>query len=247
MSATSHTGTLEVEGPNEVRALVVVNSGQVKFAETEAENGRLEVGTEALRLMLRWRYAFCNVFDGYLEVAPNINGSIIGVLIEAARLEDEASRERALPPGARIRVRNNVAAYESLGAPELMLLSKARTGSTIADLRKALPGLPVDSAILELHSQGILEVEGLKPPEALNATAEFRALLVMIVPRQVPKRPIGRHAPRASTQIGVIHKTVFDLVNGERSAENIRNELRLSPGTMRDILQALRGALWIEY
>ena len=247
MSATSHTGTLEVEGPGEVRALVFVNSGQVKFAETESEDGQIVIGTEALRTMLRWRYAFCNVFDGYLEVSPNINGSIIGVLIEAARLEDEATRERALPPTARIRVRNNVAAYESLGAPEMLLLSKARTGSTVNDLRKALPGMPVDSAILELHSQGILEVEGLKAPEALNVTAEFRALLVMIVPRQTPKRPLGRNAPRASTQITTVHKTVFDLVNGERSAENIRTELRLSPGTMRDILQSLRSAVWIEY
>jgi hypothetical protein len=82
---------------------------------------------------------------------------------------------------------------------------------------------------------------------ALNATAEFRALLVMIVPRQVPKRPLGRSAPRSSAQITTLHKTVFDLVNGERSAENIRNELRLSPGTMRDILQGLRSAVWIEY
>jgi hypothetical protein len=226
---------------------VVVTSGSVKFAETENENGSLVTGTEALRTMLRWRYAFCNVYDGYLEAAPNINGSIIGVLIEAARLEDEASRERSLPPTARIRVRNNVAAYESLGAPELMLLSKARTGYTVGDLRRALPGMPVDSAILELHSQGILEVEGLKAPEALNATAEFRALLVMIVPRQTPKRPLGRNAPRSSTQITNIHKTVFDLVNGERSAENIRNQLRLSPGTMRDILQSLWSVSWIEY
>jgi Domain of unknown function (DUF4388) len=247
MSATAHTGTLEVEGPNEIRALVFVNLGNVKFAETENEDGSVVIGTEALRAMLRWRYAFCNVFDGYLEVSQNINGSIIGVLIEAARLEDEASRERSLPPGARIRVRNNVAAYESLGAPELMLLSKARTGITVGDLRKALPGMPVDSAILELHSQSILEVEGLKAPTAMNATAEFRALLVMIVPQKTPKRPLGRNAPRSSTQITTIHKTVFDLVNGERSAENIRNELRLSPGTMRDILQSLRSALWIEY
>jgi hypothetical protein len=247
MSATAHTGTLEVEGPNEVKALVVVSSGHVKFAEIESEDGSISFGTEALRAMLRWRYAFCNVYDGYLEVAPNINGSIIGVLIEAARLEDEASRERSLPPSARIRVRNNVSAYESLGAPEMMLLSKARTGITVGELRKALPGMPVESAILELHSQGILEVEGLKAPSALNATAEFRALLVMIVPRQVPKRPMGRNAPRASTQITTVHKTVFDLINGERSAENIRNELRLSPGTMRDILQGLRSASWIEY
>ncbi len=247
MSATAHTGTLEVEGPNEVKALVVVISGNVKFAETETEGGSISIGTEALRAMLRWRYAFCNVYDGYLEVIPNINGSIIGVLIEAARLEDEASRERTLPPAARIRVRNNVSAYESLGAPEMMLLSKARTGITVGDLRKALPGMPVDSAILELHSQGILEVEGLKVPSALNATAEFRALLVMIVPRQVPKRPMGRNAPRSSTQITTLHKTVLDLINNERSAENIRNELRLSPGTMRDILQGLRSASWIEY
>jgi hypothetical protein len=247
MSATAHTGTLEVEGPNEVKALVVVNRGNVKFAETETEDGNISIGTEALRAMLRWRYAFCNVYDGYLEVAPNINGSIIGVLIEAARLEDEASRERTLPPTARIRVRNNVSAYESLGAPEMMLLSKARSGITVGDLRKALPGMPVDSAILELHSQGILEVEGLKAPIALNATAEFRALLVMIVPRQIPKRPMGRNAPRSSSQIMTLHKTVFDLINGERSAENIRTELRLSPGTMRDILQSLRSASWIEY
>ncbi len=245
MSATAYTGTLEVEGPNEVRALVVVNSGHVKFAETE--DGSISLGTEALQAMLRWRYAFCNVFDGYLEVDPNINGSIIGVLIEAARLEDEASRERSLPQSARIRVRNNVAAYESLGAPEMMLLSKARTGITVGDLRKALPGMPVDSAILELHSQGILEVEGVKAPMSLNATAEFRALLVMVVPHHVPKRPMGRNAPRSLSQITTLHKTVFDLVNGERSAENIRNELRLSPGTMRDILQSLRSALWIEY
>ncbi len=247
MSATAHTGTLEVEGPNEVRALVFVNCGQVKFAETEDDAGQAVTGTEALRLMLRWRYAYCNIYDSYLEFATNINGTIIGVLIEAARLEDEASRERALPPNAKVRVRNNVSAYDSLGAPELMLLSKARTGYTVGDFRKVLPGMPVDSAILELHSQGILEVEGLKAPEAPNATAEFRAMLVMIVPNQAPKRLLGRNAPREAAQLTTLHKTAYDLVNGERSAENIRNELRLSPGTMRDILQGLRSALWIEY
>jgi hypothetical protein len=44
-----------------------------------------------------------------------------------------------------------------------------------------------------------------------------------------------------------LYKTVFDLVNGERNAENIRNELRLSSGTMPDILQSLRSVLWIEH
>jgi hypothetical protein len=44
-----------------------------------------------------------------------------------------------------------------------------------------------------------------------------------------------------------MHMTVFDLINGVRSAEQIRNELRLSPGIIRDILKTLRQASWIDY
>ena len=57
MSATAHTGTLEVEGPNELKALVVVISGNVKFAETETEDGSISIGTEALRAIWVRRWA----------------------------------------------------------------------------------------------------------------------------------------------------------------------------------------------
>ncbi len=240
LASSQHTGTLECEGPGEVRAHMSVQLGNIVRAVCDGERGVLE-GLEAIRKVLSWRYVHVALLDGLPQVEPNVQGSIIGALLEAARLEDEARRERALPPAARIRIRNNVSAYEALGAPELMLLKKARNGMTVQELRQALNGLPVESAMLELHAQGILEVEGLPAPNA-NNTAEFRALLSMVLPLRMERRgaiktPLPNGVPR----------TVYDLVDGRRSAEQIRTELHLSPGAIREVLKTLRGTGWVDY
>jgi hypothetical protein len=244
LSSSQHTGYLECEGPGEVRAVIWVQVGNIIRADCEGERGMYQ-GIDAVRAVLRWRYAHVRLHDAFPNVEGNIKGSIIGALLEAARLEDESQRERQLPGTARTRVRNNVSAYESLGAPELTLLKRYRNGMTVQDLRDTMKGLPVDAAMLELHAQGIMEIEGVPPPNASN-TAEFRALLNVIVPTQIEPRVKGmRRNPAAMPS--ALHMTVFDLVNGVRSAEQIRNELRLSPGIIRDVLKALRQATWIDY
>jgi Domain of unknown function (DUF4388) len=244
LSSSQHTGVLECEGPGEVRAAIWVQLGNIIRADCEAEKTMLS-GLDAVRAVLRWRYAHVRLYDAIASVEANIKGSIISALLEAARLEDEASRERRLPGTARTRVRNNVSAYESLGASELTLLKRYRNGMTVQDLRDTMKGLPVDAAMLELHAQGIMEIEGMPPPTA-NSTAEFRALLNVIVPTQIEPRVRGmRRNPAAMPS--TLHITVFDLVNGNRSAEQIRNELRLTPGVIRDVLKTLRQAGWVDY
>jgi hypothetical protein len=244
LSSSQHTGVLECEGPGEVRAAIWVQLGNVIRADCE-EGKSLLSGIDAIRAVLRWRYAHTRLFDAIITVEPNIKGSIVGALLEAARLEDESQRERRLPPSARTRLRNNVAAYESLGAPEMTLLKKYRNGMTVQDLRDAMKGLPVDAAMLELHAQGIMEIEGLGAPQ-VNSTAEFRALLSVIIPTKLESRVMGMKRNQAAMP-STLHLAAFDLINGVRNAEQIRVELKLTPGMIRDILQTLRQASWIDY
>jgi Domain of unknown function (DUF4388) len=244
LSSSQHTGVLECEGPGESRAAVWVQSGSVIRADCEEEKVALH-GIDAIRAVLRWRYVHTRLFDAIVSVEANIKGSITGALLEAARLEDESQRERRLPGTARTRVRNNVSAYEALGAAELTLLKKYHNGMTVQDLRDAMRGLPVDAAMLELHAQGIMQIEGLAPPQSSN-TAEFRALLNVLTPQKLEPRVRGAKR-NASAMPSTLHMTVFDLVNGSRSAEQIRNELRLTPGIIREVLKTLRQAGWVDY
>lgn len=244
LSSSQHTGVLECEGPGEFRAVIWVQIGNIVRADCEALKGMVN-GIDAIRSVLRWRYVHTRLFETIVQVEPNIKGSIINALLEAARLEDESQRERKLPATARTRLRNNVAAYESLGTSELTLLKKYRNGMTVQDLRDAMKGLPVDAAMLELHAQGLLEIEGLGAPSASN-TAEFRALLNVLFPIKLEPRHKGMKRNVAAMP-SALHIAAFDLINGVRNAEQIRVELRITPSIIRDILQTLRQASWIDY
>jgi Domain of unknown function (DUF4388) len=247
LMSTSHTGTLELEGPSELTAEVVVESGSVLFASCETDDGFLR-GIDALRAILRWRFAYVSVHDQIPPSFPtNITGSIFQVLLEAARLEDESSRERTLPEGAAVHVRSNVGAYQGLSQLERNVIQRAKRGtSTVTSLRTDFPGVPLDGAILELVANGLLEVEGFKLPETQSISAESKAFLGGLTPVRV-----NRNAPFLRGAIGKalnpLHETVFALVDGLRSAEQIRVELRLSPGALREALQSLRASGRVDY
>ncbi len=245
LSTSQHNGVLECESPDEARAYFVIRQGKMVRALCEHE-GKLLEGTEAVRTMLRWRYAHTNLFEGFITVEPNMTGSILGTLLEAARLEDEHLREKTLRPEAHIKVRNNVSAYESLGAPELEILKKARFGTTVKELREVFKGISIDSALLELVAQEVMEIEGVEPPAKVNNTFEMRALLGVIVPSKIERRS---SFGRGGSVVGLagIYKTVFDLIDGQRNAEQIRLELRVSRGTIREVLKNLRGSGSIDY
>ena len=247
LMSTNHTGTLELEGPGELTAEVVVQAGSVLFASCETEDGFLR-GMDGLRAILRWRFAYITVHDQIPPNFPtNVTGSIFQVLLEAARLEDESVNQRKLPEDAPIHVRFNVGAYQGLGQLELGLIQKVkRGGSTLASLRLDFPGMPLDTAILELVSNGLLEIEGFKPPELQSISAESKAFLGAITPVRV-----NRNAPFLRGAVGKalnpMHETVFALIDGTRSAEQIRVELRISPGTVREALQSLRASARVDY
>jgi hypothetical protein len=245
LSTSGHNGMLECESPDEARAYFVIRQGKMIRALCEHEGTILE-GTEAVRTMLRWRYAHTSLFEGFTPVEPNMTGSILGTLLEAARLEDEHMREKTLRPEARIKVRNNVSAYEALGVAELEILKKARFGSTVKEIRDAFKGAVIDSALLELVAQEVMEIEGVTPPTTVNNTFEMRALLGIVIPQKVERRSsFGRGGSMIA--IGGMYKTVHDLIDGVRSAEQIRLELRLSRGAIREILKSLRGSGMIDY
>jgi hypothetical protein len=247
LMSTNHTGTLELEGPGELTAEVVVQAGSVLFASCETEDGFLR-GMDGLRAILRWRFAYITVHDQIPpHFATNVTGSIFQVLLEAARLEDESVNQRKLPEDAPIHVRFNVGAYQGLGQLESGLIQKVkRGGSTVASLRLDFPGVVLDGAILELVSNGLLEVEGFKAPESQSISAESKAFLGAITPVR-----INRNAPFLRGAVGKalnpMHETVFALIDGTRSAEQIRVELRISPGTVREALQSLRASARVDY
>jgi hypothetical protein len=243
LSTSAHNGILECESPAEKRAFFVLQEGKMVVALCEY-NDTVLLGTEAVRAMLRWRYAHISLFEGFVDSIPNMTGSILNTLLEAARLEDEMLRERTLRPESRIRVRHNVSAYEALGAAELEILKKARFGSTVHELRQTFKGANIDNVLLELHAQSIMEIEGVAAPKSEDNTMEMRALLGVVIPIRIERRSaLGR----GSSDFKGIYKTVHDLIDGKRSAEQIRLELRLSRGTIREILKSLRGAGAIDY
>jgi hypothetical protein len=247
LSTSAHNGVLECESPDEKRAYFVLQEGKMIVALCEYGEHVL-LGTEAVRAMLRWRYAHASLFEGFANVEPNMTGSILNTLLEAARLEDEMMRERTLRPEARIRLRHNVSAYDTLGAAELEILKKTRINTNVFELKKALKGASIDNALLELHAQGILEIEGVPAPKMEDNTMEMRALLGIVIPIRVERRfAFGRGGGGAGVDVKGIYKTVFDLIDGKRSAENIRLELRISRGTIREVLKSLRGTGAIDY
>jgi Domain of unknown function (DUF4388) len=247
LMSTNHTGTLELEGPGELTAEVVVQAGSVLFASCETEDGFLR-GMDGLRAILRWRFAYITVHDQIPPNFPtNVTGSIFQVLLEAARLEDESVNYRHLPEDAAIHVRFNVGAYHGLGQLEMGLIQKCKRGnSTVASLRLDFPGLPLDGALLELVATGLLEIEGFKPLEAQSISAESKAFLGAITPVRVNRNsPFLRGA--MGKALNPLHETVFALVDGSRSAEQIRVELRISPGAVREALQSLRASARVDY
>jgi Domain of unknown function (DUF4388) len=247
LSTSAHNGILECESPTEQRAFFVLQQGKMVVALCEY-NDTVLLGTEAVRAMLRWRYAHATLFEGFVDSIPNMTGSILNTLLEAARLEDEMLRERTLRPESRIRVRHNVSAYEALGAAELEILKKARFGSTVQELRQTFKGANIDNALLELHAQSIMEIEGVPAPKSEDNTMEMRALLGVVIPIRIERRSaFGRGGGGGGSDLKGIYKTVHDLVDGKRSAEQIRLELRLSRGSIREILKSLRGAGAIDY
>ena len=246
LAAAQHTGLVLLEGPGELEAELAVISGNVTHAACHRPEGPALEGLEALSAILRWRYAYLEVFDSLPPHPPRtVTGTILHVMLEAARLEDEASRERELPPGARVRVRNNLSALGALAGPEMAILQKVKPNTTVGDLRKELRNLPVDSALQELAEMGLLELEGAARP-ASRHTDERQAILAAIVPTRAKARSrvVSRSAPRA---LDPLHETLHSLVDGERSGEDLRVVLNLSPGKARGALRALRAAGRIDY
>jgi hypothetical protein len=247
LMSTNHTGTLELEGPGELTAEVVVKSGNVLFASCETEDGFMR-GMDGLRAILRWRFAHITVHDQIPPNFPtNVNGSIFQVLLEAARLEDETVNHRHLPEHAAIHVRSNVGAHQGLGQLEVGLIQKCKRGnSTVGSLRLDFPGVPVDQALVDLVANGLLEVEGFKLPDTQSISAESKAFLGAITPVRVNRNsPFLRGA--MGKALNPLHETVFALIDGTRSAEQIRVELRISPGTLREALQSLRASARVDY
>jgi hypothetical protein len=244
LAATSYTGMLDAEGPSEFEGRVVVNGGSVIFAACLGPDGWIE-GLDALRSMLRWRYTYIELFDALPpNITPNVKGSILHVLLEAARLEDELSRERELPGDAIISRRHSLRAAEQLGGLETMLLTKYRNGMTVNDLRRTFTGMPVDSGILELINQGLFELQGVAMPPILRQTVEGQQILAALVPLRTRKQTYSRGGART---LHLVLETVYALVDGIRTAEDIRQELRMAPGRLRAILRALRSQGRIEF
>jgi hypothetical protein len=247
LMSTNHTGTLELEGPGELTAEVVVQAGSVLFASCETEDGFMR-GMDGLRAILRWRFAYITVHDQIPpNFATNVTGSIFQVLLEAARLEDESENHRKLPEDAPVHVRFNVGAYQGLGQLEMGLIQKCKRGnSTVGSLRLDFPGVALDAAIFELVSNGLLEIEGFKLLESQSISAESKAFLGVITPVRVNRNsPFLRGA--VGKALNPLHETVFALVDGTRSAEQIRVELRISPGAVREALQSLRASARVDY
>ena len=249
--ATGHTGTLELEGPGEHMAEVAVENGNILFAAAETEDSLLR-GIEAIRAVLRWKYAYVTLFDNLPQnVKPNITGSIMHVLLEAARLEDESAREATVPGDARLRIRFNVEAYKKLGQSELFILNKIKPGITLNQLKESLGGMPVEDTILELIQQRLIEVEGFKvqqqSEQERGVVDESQGFFSKIVPQRVMRSATMTSIRPAQKSLNPFHEIVYALIDGERSAEQIRRDLRLSPGVIRDALQSLRAQARIDY
>lgn len=245
LSASGQAGSLVLEGPGEQEGLVLVTGGSVVHAQCPGPDGALTGGVEALRAIVGWPHAYVEFRPNLPEDAPrSITTPILGALLEGARLEDEAERE--LGPDARLRLRNNLNGYDGLTDAGKVVLSRVRTLGrthatvTMRDLRRELPGAGVGTTVADLVRRGLLEVEGRRP--TLETRVNNRGeLLAAIVPRRVrAERELGRNAKPLALML-------LSLVNGERTAEAIRAELKVPPGRLRSVLMSLRNAGLIDF
>ena len=245
LSSSGQAGSLSLEGPGELEGLVLVTGGSIVHAQCPAPDGSTLDGLEALRALVGWPFA-------HVEFRPNLPADgprtivapILGALLESARLEDEAERE--LGPDVRLRPRHNLNAYDGLTDAGRIVLSKVRTlgrdqaAVTMRDLRRELPGAGVGATVLELVRLGLLEVEG-RRPTLETRVANRGELLASVVPRRLPT---GRELGRAAKPLALM---LLALVNGERTAEAIRAELKVPPGRVRSLLVSLRNAGLIDF
>ena len=247
---TQHTGSLELEGPDEFLAEIILDRGTIIAATCETNHGLIR-GLDAIRGVLNWPYAYVTLFNTMpAQVHPNVTGSIMHLLLEAARLDDEAARVKPLPMNQVLRLRFNVEAYKKLGQNELFILNKLKRGMTLDQLKTDLGGMPVEDTILELIRQRLVEVDGFQlhePGNDFGISAETHTFFSGIVPVRVFRSGTASAVRPAPKSLNPLHETVFALVDGDRSAERIRQDLRLSPGVVREALQALRAMGRIDY
>jgi hypothetical protein len=242
--SSNHTGTLELEGPGEQNGEIFVQAGQVLFASCETLDGFMR-GLNALRAVLRWPFAYFTVTEHLPENFPhNISGSITHLLLEASRLEDEGSQVQ-LPERARLRVRSNLQAYDELEPLAIKVYQKAgRTGSTVQSVRAAFPETNITPILLELCSNNLLEIESVDVLKTTEISENLGTFIDHITPIRV-NRTITRES--GIRPLDPLHETVFALVDGTRSGEQIRLELRIAPGKLREALQNLRAVGRVDY
>jgi Domain of unknown function (DUF4388) len=243
--SSNHTGTLELEGPNEQTGEICVKAGRVLFASCETPEGFMR-GMNALRAVLRWPFAYFTVTEHLPENFPaNISGSITHLLLDASRLEDESSLTK-LPEHAALRVRSNLQAYADLGPLAVRVYQKAgRAGSTVQSVRAAFPEVNITPTLIELYSSNLLDIEEfnpLKQTESENALAFMEHITPVRVTRNAPT--LQETSIKA---LNHLHETVFALVDGTRTGEEIRLELRIAPGKLREALQNLRAVGRVDY
>jgi Domain of unknown function (DUF4388) len=243
--SSNHTGTLELEGPNEQTGEIFVKAGQVLFASCETLEGFMR-GMNALRAVLRWPFAYISVTEELPDNFPtNITGSITHLLLDASRLEDESSLLQ-LPEHAKLRVRSNLQAYDELGPQAIKVYQKAgRAGSTVQSVRAAFPEMDITPILIELCSNNLVIIETFETLKQTNITENTLGFMDHITPVRVT-----RNAPTLQTSIrslNHIHETVFALVDGSRTGEDIRLELRITPGKLREALQNLRAVGRVDY
>ena len=244
--SSNHTGTLELEGPGEQNGEIFVKAGQVLFASCETLAGFMR-GMNALRAVLRWPFAYFTVTESLPEDFPsNISGSITHLLLDAMRLEDESSLIN-LPEHATLRVRSNLQAYDELGPLAIRVYQKAgRSGSTVRSVRAAFPEIDVTAVLVELCSSNLLNIEAFNPLKQTEVSENSLAFIDGITPIRVT------HTAPTLQETSVkaldhLHETVFALVDGTRTGEQIRLELRITPGKLREALQNLRAVGRVDY
>jgi Domain of unknown function (DUF4388) len=242
--SSNHTGTLELEGPGEQTGEIFVQTGQVLFASCETPAGFMR-GMNALRAVLRWPFAYFTVIESLPENFPsNITGSITHLLLDAMRLEDESSLVN-LPENGKLRVRSNLQAYDELESLAIRVYQKAgRTGSTVQSVRAAFPEVNVTPILIELCSSNLLEIESVDVLKTTEISENLGAFIDYITPIRV-NHTITRET--SVRPLESLHETVFALVDGTRTGEEIRLELRISPGKLREALQNLRAVGRVDY
>jgi hypothetical protein len=244
--SSNHTGTLELEGPGEQTGEIFVKAGQVLFASCETLEGFMR-GMNALRAVLRWPFAYFTVTERLPEDFPsNITGSITHLLLDASRLEDESSLVN-LPEHGKLRVRSNLQAYDELGQFAIKVYQKAgRTGSTVQSVRAAFPEVNITPILVELCTNNLLEIESFNPLKQTEVSENSLAFIDHITPVRVTHTAPTLQETSIKA-LNHLHETVFALVDGTRTGEEIRLELRIAPGKLREALQNLRAVGRVDY